>query len=492
MSSFQGPNGEQTKSRPTSQYSQHSNTSSSGYQYYDAGAVPPSRSRFTHPPEHFVIVRPPPSSTTHPLNLQVQLVLSATSNVPNIKSASRSSTLNSVGALQIPSDPESGLRDSFTAVAVATPVASHDEVEGGDTLRDDGRGSRLSRSPSTSSVASTTESNSSGTRKNRVMALYNLSWHNVLTTTVTDAGTDEKIAKFLRKGESIEIIGLAEIMPSPLFSSPTAISASPSSTSLSEAKNGSPAVSSTSSLLGRFKKTFMPKADALTRTTGVNNANSIRTSIETPKLNVFHSKRQTSSTSNSEVNVALPEEGVEDIKRAKAYRWVVKRWVKLGMTEEAEWSLEWTKMRIPFGPQKDGKSRKFSQRGLSRSKVSTDSSFRPENSGELQTPEIVDEDIDESDPEDSESPWICQLQLPKSRSVTLSNLSPAPHHPRVIAQLTMPYNMRSEGGLTVEELKDMVFVTSLWLLIKERLGGLGIKRKNELDWRSGLKIGVAR
>ncbi|KAH8918738.1 hypothetical protein BT69DRAFT_1322632 [Atractiella rhizophila] len=486
MSSFPRPDGEQPKSRPTSQYSHHSNTSSAGYQHWDS--VPASRIRANPPPEHFVIVRPPPSNTTHPLNLQVQLLLT-----PNVKSASRSSTVNSINALQSPSELESGLRDSFTAVAVTSPVGTlfpGKEPEGGENSRDAGD-SRLSRSPSTSSrgsIASTAESTNSVTRKSRVMALYNLSWHNVLTTTVTDSGTDEKIAKFLRRGESIEIIGLNEIIPIPVFSSPAVVSATPSSTSLYDSKReeGPSIPPQTSSFFGRFKKTFLPKADPLTGT------NSVRSSIDGSKLNILNRNKSSSSMANSEVNLAFAEEGTEDVKRAKAYRWVVKRWIKQGM-EGAEWSLEWKKKRRQSERRRtEGEEHKSKSSQRDHSRALASAGQETNISEDLEKPASGVESVDESDPEDSESPWICQLQLPNSRGVMLSNLSPAPHHPRIIAQLTMPYNLRSEGGLTVEELKDMVFVTSLWLLIRERLGGLGMKRKGDSDRRSGLKLGVTR
>ncbi|KAJ9120666.1 hypothetical protein QFC22_002596 [Naganishia vaughanmartiniae] len=60
-----------------------------------------------------------------------------------------------------------------------------------------------------------------------------------------------------------------------------------------------------------------------------------------------------------------------------------------------------------------------------------------------------EEDEGESDPEDSETPWICKVYVPRDRvkasdgSITakgkiVGTLYPAPHHPRVVAQIKIP------------------------------------------------------
>jgi hypothetical protein len=140
------------------------------------------------------------------------------------------------------------------------------------------------------------------------------------------------------------------------------------------------------------------------------------------------------------------------------------------------------------------------------------------------------EEEEDSDPEDSETPWTCTIRIPAGTSVvkgrrgtdalargktTSSNkfwrtygdgllvatMFPAPHHPRVVAQLKMPLELPTlatglrmhpagpagsadvGGGLgdeimlTEENVKDCLFVTALWLVAREEFSGLGRKKK---------------
>ena len=49
----------------------------------------------------------------------------------------------------------------------------------------------------------------------------------------------------------------------------------------------------------------------------------------------------------------------------------------------------------------------------------------------------------ESDPEDSETPWTCSIWVKKTdRRQLLATIQPAPHHPRVVAQLHIPADLR--------------------------------------------------
>lgn len=177
-----------------------------------------------------------------------------------------------------------------------------------------------------------------------------------------------------------------------------------------------------------------------------------------------------------------------------------------------------------------------------------------EESGPPKSPRIsgapVEESDSDSDIEDSERPWNCYLHIrgpppsrtssrdelatphePRnrgspSRSKTLdirlrvAALAPAPHHPKVIAQIKTPYplpdvlfdasktsaelrtrsdpdgsrpdllaeSVSSAGGrnkpivLTSEDIKDVVSCTGLWLVVREGYGGLARKRKGD-GWR---------
>ncbi|CDR99145.1 uncharacterized protein SPSC_05481 [Sporisorium scitamineum] len=96
-----------------------------------------------------------------------------------------------------------------------------------------------------------------------------------------------------------------------------------------------------------------------------------------------------------------------------------------------------------------------------------------------------DDSGDESDPEDSETPWNCHLVLGPTTRIPLGTLSPAPHHPKLVGQLAVPFplpDLSSTGlgpdgaGLTREELKDVIIVTCLHLVVRESFGGLARRR----------------
>jgi hypothetical protein len=156
-----------------------------------------------------------------------------------------------------------------------------------------------------------------------------------------------------------------------------------------------------------------------------------------------------------------------------------------------------------------------------------------------------EDDGDESEPEDSETPWTCTLVLSRvgdegggsmspgaaaaaatdgsssnSTRVRVATFSPTPHHPKVVALLKVPFplpdiivdraqvcrravsaqgiarpswNVANGGGdggdepdglvLTAEEIKDVVSSTGLWLVVRENIGGVGkISRKGD-GWR---------
>lgn len=167
----------------------------------------------------------------------------------------------------------------------------------------------------------------------------------------------------------------------------------------------------------------------------------------------------------------------------------------------------------------------------------------------------------DSDPEDSETPWTCSMILahsstlwtpqPASESakshsrtrtvshtgaplhtltpsmgddtppspapikVKVATLSPAPHHPKVVCQLKIPFPLpdaevtrgvlrkrvvladgttqstiplhRGPGPesltLTAEEIKDVVCSTAFWVIVREGFGGVGKKSRKGDGWR---------
>lgn len=182
--------------------------------------------------------------------------------------------------------------------------------------------------------------------------------------------------------------------------------------------------------------------------------------------------------------------------------------------------------------------------------------------------ESDDDDGEESDPEDSETPWTCTLVLssipsnvktlweneqmatsdtqnsltavssrPRSHISTdsahplpsaatvapsrparpempgtllrlkVGTLSPAPHHPKVVSQLKVPYPLPdiditqarilrraitpdgiartpSEGlVLSAENIKDVLSCTAFWLVVREGFGGVGKEKRKGDGWR---------
>ncbi|SPO37022.1 uncharacterized protein PSFLO_02494 [Pseudozyma flocculosa] len=142
-------------------------------------ASAPRRKRKIAPPELLVIVRPPPSKQINPLNLQIQLVMPSQRREASSRRKSGESTRS---------------QDSSPTAAPARLKRS------GSTVSDKSRSSEIS------TAASTTSSSSA----KRVMPLYNLGFHSILSSVVTDAGTDQKVAKYTKKGVDLDGFGLLE------------------------------------------------------------------------------------------------------------------------------------------------------------------------------------------------------------------------------------------------------------------------------------------
>ena len=138
----------------------------------------------------FIFVRPPPSKSNHPLNLQVQLV------PPKTK-------------------PPGGVisnNDSTTTPTSANPANSKFTADGAPLARtSSSRSSIAYTSTSYGSSTASFSSFSSTSGRRTIIPLYNLQAHNVMTNVIVDAGTDAKIAKFQKRG--IELIDLALLEP---------------------------------------------------------------------------------------------------------------------------------------------------------------------------------------------------------------------------------------------------------------------------------------
>ena len=134
--------------------------------------------------ESYLLVRPPPSSTNHPLNIQIQLVNQRTTQ--HYQTSARSSaeytrngipgselSLNAIAGASVISAPT----DKLTATPDSTEgPPAHNELKRTASVR------------SNRSTASSTGSNASGLSSRKTTPLYNLQFHKLSATTVTDAG----------------------------------------------------------------------------------------------------------------------------------------------------------------------------------------------------------------------------------------------------------------------------------------------------------------
>lgn len=181
------------------------------------------KKRAIAPPEQLVVVRPPPSKQTNPLNLQIQLV------TPQAAASANGRSSGEVSRDADASAGSTGMQGSQSASSLAQKIP------------------RLSRAASTSSTRSGSSEASSaamsslsaGSTNRRVTPLYNLCFHNILPTTVTDAGTDQKVAKFSRRG--IDIDGFGLIVPHEVISGAEEGTGAASVNSSGKRKSGVPA-----------------------------------------------------------------------------------------------------------------------------------------------------------------------------------------------------------------------------------------------------------
>ncbi|KIM82445.1 hypothetical protein PILCRDRAFT_820293 [Piloderma croceum F 1598] len=140
--------------------------------------------------ETFIIVRPPPAKSNHPLNLQIQLV------PPSNRKDQEARDPQSVDL------PHSSLS-----------VEDHDA-----------RGSMVAQSVADSGYGSSNTlrtgigQTSRSVGRRMIIPLYNLQAHNVMTNAVVDAGTDAKVARYLVRG--VEIAGVAILEPTEVWEEP--------------------------------------------------------------------------------------------------------------------------------------------------------------------------------------------------------------------------------------------------------------------------------
>jgi len=574
----------------------------------------------------FIIVRPPPSKTNHPLNLQVQLVPYVNRNERATRANASRETLADIGETGVP------------------------------LQRTTSTGSNRSDTESTYSANGSISSVSSGSTISgrRIVPLYNLHAHNVMTNTITDAGTDAKVAKFFKRG--LEVMGLAilepvevwghyfwEVVDDDVTEFRRASISAPANADLPTvvevpSNPASPGSMSTKASEPPAKKLFgrlFKRKEAPNPSLGSAPAQPQPPTINEPSSSVA------ATTLYSEPYLQPPVLGLQArIKspampphgRPSTYVWVIRKWIKcsgeswiggvadsvggvLGIRDgternatevtDVEVRFEWKKVkargeesrkrRTGTGAsgleEEDGNARRHSsvfERGdtgstlggsvhetpsgsgaaLSKGGLLSNHAqkaqnrlslpgFMPRNKSAQSAPgplslapltepvrasspnppasiattnTTAEDDGEESDPEDSETPWTCSLHLrsrphTNTRAPTASHpaqlssgpapaeprvdvklkvatLAPAPHHPKVVAQIKTPFPLRdvlvdagvvrprtaglqpSEGDegvlvLTAEEIKDVVSCTGLWVIVREGYGGLAKKRKGD-------------
>jgi hypothetical protein len=189
-----------------SEYGERPTTSSS---------VRKNRKKTVAPPEMLVIVKPPPSKQVNPMNLQIQLVIpQATSTTATSKASfdsSRDETLIPPSASSNSNGLASSNSTNSNALSAPNTPTSNRPLKRSSSINSS-RSTRSARSDVSSGAYSATSSNSAN---RRVTPLYNLNFHNITATTVTDAGTDEKVAKFGKRG--VDLDGFGQLEPHELL-----------------------------------------------------------------------------------------------------------------------------------------------------------------------------------------------------------------------------------------------------------------------------------
>ncbi|ODN96449.1 hypothetical protein L198_04163 [Cryptococcus wingfieldii CBS 7118] len=169
------------------------------------------------PLDTYIIVKPPPAAAKNPLNLQIQLVVKRnrprgvstsfdySSAVPSTPGKERDGDLSDNSP--VPTTPTSS---QFGPPSSPASAISPSSEAGGVSLK---------RSQSVkSSMSTATSSTTSGGSGRRIEPMFNLAVHSVVhPTVVTDAATDVKVAKFLKRG--VDVVGVGIVEPAEIFSS---------------------------------------------------------------------------------------------------------------------------------------------------------------------------------------------------------------------------------------------------------------------------------
>lgn len=207
------------------------------------------------------------------------------------------------------------------------------------------------------------------------------------------------------------------------------------------------------------------------------------------------------SPTGSRVNLAMPSDratrqGTVAVEASKALLEVGTVKSRMAPSPSPKRRVSPPRIPAPARPSDEGSS--------GNSDVNLDANdFGPPAVREPSVPSSPDDDGYDSDPEDSETPWICSVWVKRTgQRQLLASLTPAPHHPKVIGVLRIPNQLkgvsltdlpagsggkqndlaariRDEVCLTEENLKDVVSVTAMWLVAREEFSGFGRKDKRK-------------
>lgn len=599
--------------------------------------------------ETFIVVRPPPSKSNHPLNLQVQLV------PPQSRHDRPHATVQALDQ----SAPDTADTTTDSTDLRRTPSGQSES-------------STCSGYTSATSISSFASSTTSSGRR-MIIPLYNLQAHNVMTNVIVDAGTDAKVAKFAKRG--LEILGLAVLEPIEVWGTVPLLGALPPSssarTSVDDSKrelglfprprthsSSSRPVTPEVSALSPSSHTDISRKHSFTLTPATpeetissnaqpqrGGAKKLFTKMfkkkDTPSrtlplvaptapadLHGFPSITRLSSRRSHDIpqvvdvprfNDNLPPTSLLGISstitlcppvlgiqaslypsisplkgRPTKYVWVVRKWLKgtdtgllNGMmgklsangrgdlagasAPQVEVRFEWSRglKKEKERGRKSRTDRRSPAQGLESGSVSrrgsavvtseppltrlvhkSPSRSRDPSSGLDASPishsqsrsshhstssdgstsigssaHRADDSCDDSEAEDSETPWTCTLMvqrighpLPMHSSaeqqdhvvrLKVATLAPTPHHPKVVGLLKVPFPLpdieverlavhrravtaqgvirtASDSGeltLTAEEIKDSISSTALWLVVREAFGGVGREHRKGDGWR---------
>ncbi|GAA5983369.1 hypothetical protein JCM11641_006048 [Rhodosporidiobolus odoratus] len=386
------------------------------------------------PPDLFILVRPPPSHSTHPWNLQIQLLVPSSSRGSLTGGGRRSSASSgrsgteSFGAIAGASVSRDG---SVGDASASSSAAGKTRMERSSSVSST-RSSRSSRSASATSLSGMSEAGEEGgggRRRRKVEPLLNLSFHSVLPTVVTDAATDQRVAKFL-KNRGIEFtdfaiwdpVELATLSVSPFAPLPTLSSAA------APAALPSPVPTPGTGFLGRFKKLGLgggsgSSPSAASPPAGLRGSSSSKllaslsssasaSSADSPQPGALPLLR----TPSSDAALASVSAGL-DAQSSQGYAFLPRQWLRSdlassvsGVGREGGVRIEWARparRRSSARPLKDKVAQGNKENG----------------------PEAEEDDGEDSDPEDSDRPWVCTLVYPLSEaapsSLTVSGLATA-------------------------------------------------------------------